>query len=112
MSLVSHAKRELELYFPDDPELVMCHVEIVSAFEAKAGQGVDVDILYRLFRGHHLGEITDDPEEWYHISKGMWQSLRDPRVLSDDGGRTYYIMTDDEEDHMPRIRSMPRKGTP
>lgn len=97
MSLVSHAKKELDLVFGDDPDLVMCYIEVVSAFQAKAAERLDPDILAALFKRHHVAPISNDPREWYTEGKGTWTNLRDHRVMSDDGGRTYWIVPEDED---------------
>lgn len=106
MSLVSKALTELQAVYPDDPDMVMCYIEIISAFEAKSGVGIELDVLMALFQGHLIGTPTNNPKEWLKTDNTTWQNLRDPRIISDDGGRTYFIISDEE----PRRRvSSPEK---
>lgn len=112
MSLVAHAKQELERIH-GDPELIVCYLEVVSAFAAKSAEGLDPDVLVALFKHHHVAPITNDPAEWYRVDTNIWQNLRDRRVLSDDGGQTYHVILDESEDDgsVPQRRvSEPMKG--
>lgn len=116
MRLVQHAKRELDRVFSDDPDLVMCYIEVISAYQAKqeSGEQVDPDILATLFKGHHLGEITNDPDEWDSDGSGSWSNNRDSRIIiSDDGGRTYVILPEDAlMEGLKRYVSAPKKEQP
>jgi hypothetical protein len=104
MSLVSHALRELQEVIEDE-DLVMCYIEIVSAFEAKANERLDPDILATLFKRHHLGQLTNNSREWHKLDDAHWQSLRDERAISDDAGLTYWLVTDDPPER--RVSAQP-----
>lgn len=96
MSLVAQAMKELERVEGLDDDTIMCYIEVVSSFEGKSGEGLDVDILAKLFRGENITPITNDPAEWYNVASGMWQNLRNSAVFSDDGGKTYHVMSEDD----------------
>lgn len=45
-----------------------------------------------------LGPLTDSPDEWGHVSDGIWQNTRQGEAFSNDGGKTYYLL-DELNDH-------------
>ena len=61
-----------------------------------------VDYLHRLLRYEVLTPLTDDPAEWQDQSDAsgypLWQSVRDPRAFSLDGGTTYWLTTETGHD--------------
>lgn len=123
MSLVEHAKRELELcgQTAEDPGYAASVVAAVAAFASYGHSGgsasVAVEQLHRLLRQEALTPLTDDPEEWEdrtEVSGGpWWQNRRDSRAMSHDGGQTYWLVDDprhgDSESGKPIYTSAPAR---
>lgn len=104
MSLVEHARRELELsgQFAEDPAYAQSIVAAVAAFASYGHSGgsasVAIEQLHRLLRGEALTPLTDDPAEWEDrtemSSRPWWQNRRDGRAMSHDGGKTFWMVED------------------
>ncbi len=104
MSLVEHARRELDLcgQTAEDPEYAASIVKAVEAFASYGHSGgsaaVAVEQLSRLLRFQALSPLTADPAEWFDHGEmsgtPLWQSKRDPSAFSEDGGATYYLVDD------------------
>jgi hypothetical protein len=69
-------------------------------------------MLNDLLQFKNLTPLTDDPEEWIQHSKemwdgekGVWQSTRRADAFSDDGGKTYYLLSD--RDKYPNEPDLP-----
>lgn len=102
MSLVEHARRELELcgQAAEDPGYAASIIAAVAAFASYGHSGGSASIaseqLQRLVRGEVLSPLTDDPEEWEDRSEisgyPVWQNRRDSRAMSNDGGRTWWYV--------------------
>lgn len=115
-TLVEHARRELDLAgeFDSDPAMAQSIVAAVAAFSSYRHSGTSAelaaDALNLLLHRRTLTPITNDPDEWIDRSEvsgnPLWQNLRDSAAFSNDGGRTYWIL--DEEDR----RGAPRKENP
>lgn len=108
MSLVEHAKRELELsgQWAEDPAYAQSIVSTVAAFasygHSGGSAGVAIEQLHRLLQFRTLSPITSDPEEWFDqsgiSSSPLWQNLRDSAAFSKDGGKTWYYVDDRAND--------------
>lgn len=106
MSLVDHARRELELcgQFASDPAYAQSIVAAVGALAtygySGGSMGAAVHQLTTLLGYGTLSPLTNDPAEWMHVGtqndKPLYQSLRNPQAFSTDGGKTYYLL--DERD--------------
>lgn len=107
-NLVDHARRELEL-IGEDPETIAGYLKVVRAFADMGHSGgsamVAIPVLHRLFQFKNLSELTDDPDEWiYHgedvsgAEGGVWQSKRWSEAFSNDGGKTYYLLSEGGND--------------
>lgn len=100
MSLVEHAKRELELsgQWKEDPAYAQSIVAAVAAFASYWHSGgsasVAIEQLNALIRFEPLSPLNSDPAEWIDRTEmsgtPMWQSTRDPKAFSTDGGQTWY----------------------
>lgn len=101
--LVVHARRELTLagLFDEGSDFDgMIGDACMAMIEVFASQGhsgysaaMVTDIVTMLMRFDVLSPLTDDPEEWMHITddpKPTWQSTRKPEAFSHDQGKTYY----------------------
>lgn len=96
MTLVEHAKRELELIgqFDEDPAFAQAIVAAVAAFSSYGHSGgsaaVGIAMLYDLLQFKPLSAITDAADEWMCVADHVWQNVRDSSCFSNDGGKTYY----------------------
>ena len=103
MSLVQHAKSELELV-GEEPEVIEWYLQIVAKFAEFGHSGATAEhttqTLERLLRYRNLSPLTDDPEEWLDVSKyfeeegQVLQSKRNFEAFSQDGGKTYYLLSE------------------
>jgi hypothetical protein len=108
MSLVEHAKRELELsgQWAEDPAYSQSIVASVAAFASYGHSGgsasIAIEQLHRLLQFRTLSPITSDPEEWEDrtemSSSPLWQNKRDSAAFSNDGGHTWYYVDDRAND--------------
>ena len=106
MSLVEHAKRELELcgQAAKDPGYAASLVAAVAAFASYGHSGgsasVAIGQLHRLLQFENLSPLTSDPDEWIDRSKEsgypFWQNKRNSKAFSRNGGRDWYLLGDEE----------------
>jgi len=100
MSLVKHAKRELELagLFDKDSDyggmLGKSIMQLVRVF-AKQGHsgfsaGRTLSIFNKVASFRNLMPITPDPKYWMEVGDSMWQNTRSSSLFSKDGGKTWY----------------------
>lgn len=107
MSLVEHARRELELsgQFEEDPAYAQSVVAAVAAFASYGHSGGSaacaVGQIVTLLRYGTLSPLTNSPDEWNEVAAEytsgpttLWQSQRNPEAFSEDGGRTYYLLSE------------------
>ena len=104
MTLIDHARRELDL-IGEDNETKEGLLKVVQAFADMGHSGWSAhfcaNALDQLLRYRPLSPLTNDPAEWIdrtQISGGtpMWQSARNPEAFSNDGGKTYYLLSESE----------------
>jgi hypothetical protein len=98
MALVEHAEQELAL-LGVDPAVRGTLVATVAAFASCSPSGMQhehlVSLLTDLLARRPLSPLSANPAEW--VDRGatagapLWQNRRDPRALSEDGGRTYRL---------------------
>lgn len=102
-NLVAHARRELRLLGEDDDTIRgICNVVQAFADMGHSGSSAHFATQYleRLLRYQPLTELTDSPDEWIdRHAEGMnptplWQSHRNPEAFSTDGGKTYYLLSE------------------
>ncbi len=106
--LVEHARRELAL-IGEEQSTIDGLVSVVGAFAecGHSGGSAPYAIAYleRLLRFEPLTPITNDPAEWTDQSEisghPWWQSVRDSRAMSHDGGKTYWLVTDNSSGDTP-----------
>jgi hypothetical protein len=106
MSLVEHARRELELcgQTASDPayaQSIVCAVAALATYGHSGGSmGCAIMQLHDLLQYRPLSPLTNDPDEWVcHAESrpgvpGTWQNLRDSAAFSTDGGATYRYVDD------------------
>lgn len=103
-NLVNHARRELTLcgQAAEDPEYADSIVRAVEAFASYGHSGgsasVAVEQLTALLRFQNLSPLTNAPEEWEDrsaiSSAPLWQNRRNHSAFSEDGGKTYFLLTE------------------
>ena len=110
MSLVEHAKRELELagLFDKDSDyggmLGEAVMELVEVFEKQGHSGYSAALVRNIFSRvadyKVLTPIGTTEDEWYkhEYSNGdvTWQNKRQSSVFSNDGGKTWYDIDDSQ----------------
>lgn len=104
MSLLDHAKRELELAGNDEDfnQSILKAVEAFVEYGHSGGSApVAIEILTKLLEFKNITPLTSDPNEWQkipeEIARGLWQSHRRADAFSRDGGRTYHLLDKPEE---------------
>lgn len=107
-NLVDHARKELEL-IGEEPETIEQYVKIIQAFADCGHSGMSAahmtGVLNELLQYNNLSLLTDDLDEWMHISADMttagedlWQNKRNPEAFSHDGGFSYYLLSEGGND--------------
>lgn len=104
-NLVAHARRELRI-IGEDPDTIRGLCKVVQAFADMGHSGSSAHFaagyLEHLLRFQPLSDLTDDPAEWIdRHAEGMtktplWQSVRNSEAFSSDGGKTYYLLSEQE----------------
>lgn len=106
MSLIEHARYELDRIKCDEPEksALLAAVEGFAQggwSDGSASRGVAT--LVRLLRFQPLSPLTSDTSEWQLVQDGgdenVWQSRRRATTFSRDGGRTWYDVEDEALNH-------------
>ncbi len=107
-NLVLHARTELKA-LGEDPETIDGYIKVVQAFAEMGHSGgsasVAVPVLVALLQFKNLRPLTDNPEEWHFHgpefwdgTNGIWQNKRDGEAFSNDGGKTYYLLSEGGRD--------------
>lgn len=111
-NLVNHARRELEL-LGEEEETIEGYCAVVAAFAAMGHSGgsasVAIPVIAELLQFKNLTPLTDYPGEWMEISAemwgdgdfrsvGIWQNIRNSEAFSNDGGKTYYLLSEGAHD--------------
>lgn len=103
-SLVEHARRELEL-IGEDKVTIDGYLRVIGAFASMGHSGgsasVAIPTINRLLQFKALTDLTNDPDEWIRHEEdvwgepsGIWQNRRDSEAFSNDGGVTYYLLSE------------------
>lgn len=102
-NLVRHARRELEL-LGEGEDVIEWMIRVVREFASYGHSGGSASILiftlHDLLQFKNLTPLTDDPAEWVHHTpdvfppNGTWQNARNGEAFSNDGGKTYYLLSD------------------
>lgn len=122
-NLVAHARHELEL-LGEDRDVIDWYVRVVKAFASFGHSGgsamATIPVLHDLFQYRALTPLTDDPDEWIDHTDAsgghpMWQNRRQSEAFSEDGGVTYYLLSEREAagslESTPLHRSVEREAT-
>lgn len=103
-NLVQHALRELEA-IGEDAETIGGYLKVVQAFADMGHSGgsasVAIPVINQLLQFKNLTPLTDNPDEWYFHGadmwdgkNGVWQNKRNSEAFSNDGGKTYYLLSE------------------
>ena len=103
-NLVNHARRELEL-IGEDPEWIEGYLKVIQAFADMGHSGgsasVAIPTITKLLQFKNLSPLTNDPNEWNKVSdkiygevEEFWQNRRCSEAFSEDGGKTYYLLSE------------------
>lgn len=100
-NLVTHARTELTR-IGEEPEVIDGYVRVVEAFASMGHSGgsasVAIPTLNALLQFKNLAPLTNDPDEWENVSEmsgyEMWQNRRNSEAFSDDGGQTYWLLSE------------------
>ena len=102
--LVNHARAELALFPNEDPDFIESLIKTIEGFTSYKGHSgesatIAIHMATALLNGRNLMPLTDDAAEWefhdkdkYGVSVDMWQNYRNSAAISEDGGKTYYIV--------------------
>ncbi len=78
-------------------------LECVRVFAGQGHSGASAAIttafLEKVLRYEPLTPLTDDPAEWNAVGEGVWQSRRNSEAFSDDGGKTYTLLSERQPVH-------------
>lgn len=95
--LVEHAKKELSL-LDNDEQFNHCIIKTIESFSSYGHSGtsaaVGIAVLNDLLQFKNLTPLTDSKDEWNEVGYKVWQSSRNAEAFSDDGGKTYYLLSD------------------
>ncbi|MFI1161419.1 hypothetical protein [Streptomyces sioyaensis] len=104
-NLVAHARRELTI-IGEDRDTIDGLLKVVQAFADMGHSGASAHFaslyLDKLLRYQPLSDLTDNPDEWIDrhaeglSSTPCWQSARNSEAFSDDGGKTYTLLSERE----------------
>lgn len=104
-NLVRHARRELEL-LGEEEETVDGYLRMIEIFTGMGHSGgsasVFIPTLNALLQFKNLKPLTDNPEEWNDVGEQsgypLSQSKRNSEAFSEDGGKTYYLLSERTRD--------------
>lgn len=118
-NLVQHARSELKAAFGDfdeksddpadmwDKAVVKAVEELVTLFASQGHSGfsggITLELFERLADFQNLSPLTDNPDEWQQHAEDMWQSRRNSKAFSTDGGKTYYTLGEAEDPYGNRV---------
>ena len=96
-NLVNHAKRELEM-IGEEPEIVEGYLKMIRIFAKMGHSGgsasVFIPTLNQLLQFKNLMPLTNNPNEWNDVGNKMWQNNRNSAAFSNNGGKTYWLLSE------------------
>ena len=99
-NLVAHAKRELEM-IGEEPEIIEGYLKMIQIFADMGHSGgsasVFIPTLNQLLQFKNLSPLTDKADDWIEVGPFMWQNRRNSEAFSQDGGKTYTLISDHEK---------------
>lgn len=103
-NLVIHARRELEV-IGEDRQTIEGYLRVIQAFADMGHSGgsasIAIPVINELLQFKNLSDLTNDPDEWIRHNEGTWgspggiyQNKRNAEAFSNNGGRTYYLLSE------------------
>jgi hypothetical protein len=110
-NLVDHARTELNL-IGEEPEVIEGYLKVIQAFADMGHSGgsasVAIPVINELLQFKNLKPLTNNPNEWYQHDPKMWdgvnpiwQNKRNSEAFSQDGGKTYYLLSENKSSSNP-----------
>jgi hypothetical protein len=107
-NLVRHARRELAM-LGEDAETTEGLVKVIQTFADMHPSGgmasIFIPMINELLQFHNLTPLTDNPDEWALVNlqisdldDNIWQNIRRSEAFSNDGGKTYYLLSEGGND--------------
>lgn len=108
-NLVDHARKELSLV-ETDPWIIEGICNVIQAFADMGHSGgsasIVIPMINDLLQYKNLYPLTDDPAEWNEVGQNMWQNSRNSEAFSTDGGKNYYLISEDgQPSHVSQAKS-------
>ncbi len=104
MSLREHAEREVKLagLLDEDSDyngmLGESVIELADVFGKQGHSGFSAQLTLQIFNEvaqfKNLTPLSDDPEEWNEVGPETWQNKRNSEAFSNDGGKTWYLLSE------------------
>jgi hypothetical protein len=111
MTLVEHAKKEVELagLLDEDSDydgmIGEAVIELAEVFGKQGHSGFSamytLSIFDKVARFQNLTPLTGDPDEWMNVTDNLWQNKRNPEAFSTDSGKTWYLLSEKEAEYAP-----------
>src|SRR5574339_1160593 len=110
-NLVDHARRELEM-INEEPETIDGYLKVIQAFADMGHSGgsasIAIPTIHALLQFKNLAPLTDNPDEWVLVGESMWQNNRNSEAFSNDGGKTYWLLSEGAHQNNPYPRRLSR----
>ena len=122
-NMVERARRELEILGAPEEDIQKV-LPVIQAFANAGHSGGSapwhISIIHNLLNQLPLSPLTTDESEWDWVDEVMlwadaaplWQNNRDSRAMSNDGGKTYYLVTEVKGDYRKYYFSEESNGHP
>lgn len=118
--LTAHGRAELQRagyydgYGEKNSAVASAVIRLLQDLSLSPLTGMDIELVLdafdRLARGETLLSITAHPSEWADRTEAagyaLWQNKHDPRVLSTDGGATWFYTEKTAPDQCAAVRDM------
>ena len=114
-NLEKHAEKELRLAGMYDKDAdyggalaphVLALIKLFASEGHSGGSaGITLMVFNKLAEFKNLSPLTNDKEEWMEVGTGQWQNKRNGEAFSQDGGATYYLLSDKEKTITAKART-------
>jgi hypothetical protein len=96
--LIAHAVIELQKANVDEAT-TLNYLFAIQGFVNLQLNETAIQQITVLLNNENLTPLTSDPSEWTQISDNLWESTRNDKAFSQDGGKTYnYLPVADRVD--------------
>lgn len=115
-NLVQHARQELELAGVEEDvrPSILAAIQAFSSYGHSGGSAsIVIPMINDLLNFRNIAPLTDRREEWMDVADfagyQVWQNRRNSEAFSTDGGKTYYLLSEERKWIPWRIRRRLRK---